>query len=369
MSSFPPFTRLAASLPDHVPFVGPEAIERERGTSFAARIGANESGFGPSPRVIEAMQASAGDMWKYCDPENYDLRSAIADQLGLDVEMVVVGEGVDGLLNLAVRMFAEPGEAVVTSLGAYPTFNFHVTGFGAKLVTVPYRDYREDLVALAEAANANNARIVYLANPDNPMGTWCEADAVEKFLAEINPHTLVILDEAYCELAPASAIPAIAPLRPNIIRMRSFSKAYGLAGIRCGYAFGPAELIRPFERVRTHYGVNRMAQVAALAAFADQAYLSEVVGLVAAGRERITQIAEENGLKALPSATNFVAVDCGADGVFAQKVLDNLIAQGIFVRKPVARGLDKFIRVSVGLDHELDLLAEALPKALATARI
>jgi histidinol-phosphate aminotransferase len=150
--------------------------------------------------------------------------------------------------------------------------------------------------------------------------------------------------------------------------MRTFSKAYGLAGIRCGYAIGEKTVTAAFEKIRNHYGVSRMAQIAGEAAIKDQTWLTEVVRKVEAGRQRIAAIAAENGLDALPSATNFVAVDCGIDGAFALKVLQNLLARGVFIRKPMVAGLDRCVRISVGLDHELDILAEELPKALAAAR-
>jgi histidinol-phosphate aminotransferase len=162
----------------------------------------------------------------------------------------------------------------------------------------------------------------------------------------------------------------LAPLdvsRPNLIRTRTFSKAYGLAGMRCGYAIGEAQTIRAFDRVRNHFGVSRMAQVAAQAALADQDYLASVVARVAAGRTRIAEIARDNGLTPIDSGTNFVTIDCSRDGVYALAVLKALAARGVFVRKPMAPILDRCIRISVGLPHDLDIVAEELPRALKEA--
>ena len=368
MANRPLQTPLVQSLPATVPFVGPETQERARGHAFRARIGANESGFGPSPKVAEAMARAAGEMWKYCDPENHDLKAALAAHLGIPQGNVVVGEGIDGLLGLIARMYLNPGAAVVSSLGAYPTFNFHVAGFGGRLVTTPYADDREDLDALIAAAHRENAALVYLSNPDNPMGTWWEAGEIARFIAALPETTMLVLDEAYGETAPQSAIPPLDLDRPNIIRTRTFSKAYGLAGLRCGYAIGEAETIRAFDKVRNHFGVNKMAQVAGQAALADQDYLRSVVGRVVAGRDRIAGIARRNGLLPIASATNFVTIDCGADGAFALKVLQALIARGVFVRKPMAPRLDRCIRVSVGLDAEMAIFEGELPGALAAAR-
>jgi histidinol-phosphate aminotransferase len=368
MSKRPPLNEIVGALPTTVPFVGPEAQQRASGQVFRARMGANESSFGPSPRVVSGMAAVAGDMWMYGDPDNYDLKRAAAAHHGVLPENIVVGEGIDGLLGVLVHMYVAPGTPVVTSLGAYPTFNFHVAGVGGRLVEVPYVDDRESLDGLLAAVRQENAPLVYLSNPDNPMGSFWDAAEIMRFIEALPEATMLILDEAYSELAPASALPAIDVGRTNVIRMRTFSKAYGLAGIRCGYAIGERQVIADFEKIRNHYGVSRMAQIAGVEALADQAWLQSVVARVDAGRKRIAAIAEANGLKPLPSATNFVAIDCGRDGDFALKVLKALLARDVFIRKPMAPVLNRCIRVSVGLDHEIDIFAEELPAVLAAVR-
>ena len=363
----PLFTSLIDSLPSTVPFVGPEALERKRGRPFRARLGANENGFGPAPSVIAAMQDHAGDVWKYADPENYDLKQALATHLGVTPGNVVVGEGIDTLLGLVVRQYVREGTPVVTSLGAYPTFNFHVAGFGGRLVTVPYRDDREDLDALLAAVKREQAPLVYFSNPDNPMGTWWEAGEIERFIGALPASTMLVLDEAYGETAPITALPPLDVSRPNVLRMRTFSKAYGLAGMRCGYAVGAEKQINAFDKIRNHFGMNKLTQIAALNALHDQNYLKAVTSRIIAARERIALIAAANGLKAIPSATNFVTIDCGRDGPYALAVLNALIDRDIFVRKPMAPVLDRCIRVSVGLDEELDTFEQQLPQALAAA--
>jgi histidinol-phosphate aminotransferase len=368
MSKRPALTPIVAALPATVPFVGPEAQQRASGRVFRARIGANESSFGPSPRVIARMNEIARDMWMYCDPDNFELKAAAAAHHGVSPGNIVVGEGIDGLLGLLAHMYVGPGVPVVTSLGAYPTFNFHIAATGGRLVQVPYQNDRESLDGLLDAVRRENAPLVYLSNPDNPMGSWWDAAEIMRFVEALPETTMLVLDEAYGELGPASALPAIDVSRPNVIRMRTFSKAYGLAGLRCGYAVGETQVISDFEKIRNHYGVSRMAQIAGVEALADQAWLQSVVARVDAGRRRIAQIAEDNGLKPLPSATNFVTIDCGRDGAFAMKVLQTMLARDVFIRKPMAPGLDRCIRVSVGLDHELDIFAEELPGALAAAR-
>ncbi|MBK8083783.1 MAG: pyridoxal phosphate-dependent aminotransferase [Devosia sp.] len=363
----PLLTPLARSLPDTVPFTGPEALERRTGTTFRARVGANESGFGPSPKVIAAVGAAAGAVWMYGDPEIHDLKQALAAHLGVPFANVVVGEGIDGLHGLIARLIIAPGDVAVTSLGAYPTFNYHVAGFGGRVVAVPYAGHHEDLAALTAAARRERAKVIYLSNPDNPMGTWWGSAELERFIADVPEETLILLDEAYCETAPAGTLPRLDIDRPNLIRTRTFSKAYGLAGMRVGYAVGEARFIKAFDKVRNHFGVTRLSQGAALAALGDEDWLARVVAKVAAGRERLHAIAAECGLASVPSATNFVAIDCGRDGPYALAVLKALERRGVFVRKPMAPGLDRHIRISVGRDEELDVVAAELPGALREA--
>ena len=368
MTRRPVITSVVEALAHTVPFVGPEQMERTRGRPFRARLGANESAFGPAPGAIAAMEAAARDAWKYCDPESHDLREAIARFHRVNLDNVVIGEGIDGLLGLAVKIAADPGTTVVTSDGAYPTFNFHVAAHGARLVKVPFRDDREDLQALLAAATRERARVLYVSNPNNPMGSWWSAADLEQLIDGLPDGLLLLLDEAYCDTAPAGSIPPIDITNPQVLRLRTFSKAYGLAGARIGYAVGEASLIANFDKVRNHYGINRTGQIGALAAIQDQAYLASAVERIARARRRITAIAEANGLKPLPSATNFVAIDCGQDGTFAKAVLEALLERDVFARKPIAPGLDRCIRVSCGLDVELDVFAEVLPLALVAAQ-
>lgn len=364
----PRYTDLLATLPSTVPFVGPEVQERQNGAPFRARLGANESVFGPSPFAVAAMQDAATGCWQYADPTNYDLIQALSARLGVTPAHVIVGEGIDGLLGYLVRMLVAPGDAVVTSDGAYPTFNYHVAGFGGVLHKVPYKDDREDLPALIAKARDTDAKLIYLANPDNPLGSWHAGSTIEKALDTLPDGTLLLLDEAYIEFAPSGTAPDIDADDPRVIRLRTFSKAYGMAGARVGYGIGAPDLIKSFDKVRNHFGMSRISQAGALAALEDEAWLSEVVELVEDARDRIDTIAQANGLKPLRSATNFVTLDCGQDGAFARRVLDALVADGVFVRMPFVAPGDRAIRVGTGRPADLDIFEEALPKALAAAR-
>jgi histidinol-phosphate aminotransferase len=364
----PRYPDLIAKLPSSVPFVGPEVQERHRGAPFLARLGANESVFGPSPFAVAAMQDAAGQCWQYADPKNYDLIHAISAHMGVRPGNIIIGEGIDGLLGYLVRLLVAPGDAVVTSDGAYPTFNYHVVGYGGTLHKVPFHNDHEDIDALMAKASEVEAKIVYLANPDNPMGSWHSGAKIEKALDSLPDGTLLLLDEAYIEFAPNGTAPMIDADDPRVIRMRTFSKAYGMAGARVGYGIGAPDLIKNFDKVRNHFGMSRISQAGALAAYEDTAWLEDVITLVAEARDRIAAIAKANGLTPLPSATNFVTVDCGGDGAFAKAVLAGLIEQGVFVRMPFVSPGDRCIRISAGRPTDLDIFEAALPKALATAR-
>ncbi len=367
MTNDPRLTPLAASLPATVPFVGPEARERQTGRPFVARLGANENAFGPSPWAIAAMRRAAMDSWKYGDSESHDLRSAIAEREGVSPENVMVGEGIDGLLGMLVRLFVGLGDNVVTSDGAYPTFNYHVAGFGGVLHKIPYTGDFEDPSRLIAKAKDVGAKLIYIANPDNPMGTVHDAVTVVRMVQAVPEGALLVLDEAYLEFADESVVPDIPIEDTRVIRMRTFSKAYGLAGARVGYALGPKSVISAFDRVRNHFGMSRMSQAGALAAYRDAEWLANVRAEVILARRRIGEIAADNGLTIIPSSTNFVCIDCGRDGVFAKRVLDALDARGIFVRMPFVAPQNRCIRVSCGTPEELDSFAEALPLALAEA--
>ena len=364
MTTAPRFTRLVDGLPSTIPFVGPETLERRRGEAFRVRVGANESAFGVSPKAAEAMREAIGTVAWYNDPEGWDLRSAIAARHGVRVEEVLLGAGIDEMLGNVVRMVVEPGMPVVTSHGAYPTFNYHVAGFGGVLEAVPYRDDRIDLDALFDAVRRVDAPLVYLANPDNPMGTWHDAADLRAFIGALPDSTLLVLDEAYIEFAPASATFPIDADDPGVIRMRTFSKAHGMAGARIGYAVAPSRTIAGVGRIRNHFGVSRIAQAGALASLGDPGFIASVVEEVARGRDEYHALARRTGLASIPSATNFVAIDAGGDGGRARALLARLENQGVFVRMPGVAPLDRCIRVTVGTAEERALFARIFEAVL-----
>ena len=358
------YTQIVQTLPSSVPFVGPEAQERTLGKSFDARIGANESVFGPSPKAIVAMQNQIGKAWKYGDPENFDLKHALAKKHNVEFENIIVGEGIDGLLGYLVRLFVEQGDNVVTTDGAYPTFNYHVEGFGGQLQKVPFKDDTEDLDNLLTKVKETKAKILYVSNPNNPMGTLNSVNNINNLIENLPVETLLCLDEAYIDFVPLKLTPEISINKPNIIRMRTFSKAYGMAGARVGYGIGAKDLILNFEKVRNHFGMSRISQVGALESIYDGDFIIDVISKVENSKKRIAKIALANNCKIINSFTNFVAIDCCKSAEYAKKVLESLIRQGVFVRMPYSFPQNRCIRVTAGLDKDIDLFEKAFTIAL-----
>ena len=361
----PALTPIVDGLPASTPFVGPEALERRLGRPLDVRLGANESLFGPSARVVDAMRAAALDIQLYGDPEAFELRTALARHHGLTLDHLVLGSGIDELLGVLVKAYLAPGQTAVMSLGAYPTFAYQVNGQGGRIETVPYRDDKNDIEALVETARRVGSKLLYLSNPDNPSGSYLPASAQLAMLDRLPSDCLLVLDEAYAEFAPADAIPEISAADPRVVRLRTFSKAHGLAGMRVGYAFGAPETIRPFDRIRNQFGVGRMAQAAALAALADQGHVASVVAAVAAGRDEYAALARELDCTPLPSATNFVTIDVGGSAC-AKTILSALLErEGVFIRMPGAAPLDRCIRVTVGRPQERAVFAAAFRRVVA----
>ncbi len=335
------------AIPPTTPFIGPEELARGGGHPELLRLGANESAFGISCQALAAMQRELPRLSWYGDPESIDLREALAQRYQCRADNIVIASGIDDLMGLAVRSFLAPGSVALTTRGSYPTFNFHVIGYGGSLQCVDYtHEGQVDLEGLIGLAKRVNPAIVYVANPDNPSGSVHSRAAIQKLLDAIPAGTVLLLDEAYAEFTQDEfLLPHIIDKR--LIRMRTFSKAYGMAGARIGYAITTPRIVATFQKIRLHYGVNRNAQVGALAALSDQPFLESVVAQVAEGREDYNELARSLGLPYLPSAANFVCIDLGS-ATRAKTMVTELLSRGVFIRKPTAPPLDRYVRVTVG---------------------
>ncbi|EAU42596.1 histidinol-phosphate aminotransferase [Fulvimarina pelagi HTCC2506] len=359
------FDERIRALASESPFTGPETLERRNGQAFATRLGANESVFGPSPKTIEAMARVAADSWMYGDPEQFELREALAEKHGLAAKNIICGVGIDGLLRDLLSVACAPGSRVLTSLGAYPTFGYFATAAGAAIETVPYTaDFRQNWQRLTERAQELRPKVLYLTNPDNPTGSYHDAGSLQTVLADVPDDTIVALDEAYCDFAPAEAIPPADLVRPNLLRFRTFSKAYGMAGARIGYVIGDPYAIAQFDKVRDHFAVTRLSQAGAIAALADVDHLKRTIAEVAKAREQLAQVAENLGFAALPSATNFVAIDLGKGGEDCRKIAEDIERRGVFVRRPATEFLNRTLRVTAGTATDIERFGKALRSAV-----
>lgn len=367
MPIFPQPTEQIRAVPATTPFVAPEELARRAGRKSLVRLGANESSFGPSPRAIAAMQAAVPQTNWYGDPESLELRTALAAKHRCAIENLVVGSGIDDLLGLIVRAFLAPGDAAVVTRGTYPTFAFHVAAYGATLVAVDaHDDGAIDPEALVAAVRTSGAKLLYIANPDNPSGSFADRETLARIRAALPDDVLLLLDEAYADFVDRVALPPDA-IDPRTIRTRTFSKAYGMAGARVAYAIAPAETIATFQKIRLHFGVNRTAQIGALAALEDDAFVREVLAEFARGRAEYLELAQRIGVRTLPSHTNFVCFEIGTRAQ-AEAMVGALLERGVFVRKPGAPPIDGYIRVSIGNAAERAIFATALIEALAAMR-
>lgn len=367
MPKLPQPTRQIAAVPAVTPFVAPEELARRVGRTSLLRLGANESAFGPSPRATAAMRDAIAHVSWYGDPQSLELRAAIAARHGCTIDNVVIGSGIDDVLSLVARTFCAPGDVALATLGTYPTWGFHVAGFGAVLAAAqPTAEGGIDVDALIAGAAATASKVVYVANPDNPSGAFVNAGELARLRARLADDVLLVIDEAYADFVGAALLPPDA-IDPRTIRLRTFSKAYGLAGARVGYAIASVETIATIQKIRQHFGVNRTAQIGALAALGDPAFVAQVVAEVGRGRLEYAALGKRLGCRTLPSTTNFVCFEIGTRAA-AESMIDALLERGVFVRKPSAPPIDGFIRVTVGSAAERAAFAEIFSEALACVR-
>jgi histidinol-phosphate aminotransferase len=364
---FPQSTAQVASIPAMTPFVAPEELARRVGRSELLRLGANESAFGPSPRAIAAMRDAVGLTSWYGDPESLQLRAALAARHGCAVEEVVVGSGIDDLMGLIVRGFCAPGAACVATRGTYPTLFYHLNGFGGR-AEFAEPDENGGLVPenIVAAVRRSDAKLVYIANPDNPSGSFADRATLSALREALPDDVLLFLDEAYADFVAPAELPPDA-IDPRTIRTRTFSKAYGMAGARIGYALASTGVIATFQKLRLHFGVNRTAQIGALAALEDDAFMRGVIAEVERGREEYHALAAAHSLPSLPSRTNFVCIGIGSKAE-GEAMVAALLELGVFVRKPWAPPIDGFVRVTVGTVAERTAFAERFAEALDRVR-
>lgn len=349
------------------PYVAGKPIDelaRELGLDAAniVKLASNENPRGASPAVLAAIAGAVAELTRYPDSNGFALKDAIAHRFAVDPAQIVLGNGSNDILELVSLAFLRPADDAVYSQYAFVVYPLATQARGARGIEVPARDFGHDLSAM-RAAITPKTRVVFIANPNNPTGTWFAAQAMERFLASVPADVIVVLDEAYNEyLDPrddANATRWIASF-PNLVVSRTFSKAYGLAALRVGYGVMNAAVADIVNRVRPPFNVNSLAQAAAIAALADTAYVDASRDLNRAGMQALTEGFAALGLRYLPSHGNFIMVDVG-DGL---AVFQRLLRAGIIVRPVANYGLPAWLRVTVGLPQENARLLAALPGAL-----
>jgi histidinol-phosphate aminotransferase len=342
-----------------------EEVARELGLApeTIVKLASNENPRGPSPRALAAISAAAADLTRYPDGNAFALKQALATRLGVEAEQIVLGNGSNDVLELVTHAFLRPGDESVYAQHAFAVYPLATQARGATGVVVPARDYGHDLDAM-RAAITPRTRVAFVANPNNPTGTWIAADALERFIAAVPADVLVVLDEAYNEyLGPGQQAQATRWIarHPHLVVTRSFSKAYGLAALRIGYGVMDAAVADMLNRVRQPFNVNALAQAAALAALDDVAYVEESRRLNSEGLAQLAKGFARLGVEALPSHGNFVLVRVGD----AMRVYGALLRQGVIVRPVANYGLPEWLRVTVGLPGENERFLAALERALA----
>jgi histidinol-phosphate aminotransferase len=357
--------------PEHIRRIAPyvpgkpiEDLARELGLEPATiiKLASNENPRGPSPAVLAAISAAAADVTRYPDGNAFALKAELARRTGLDAAQIVLGNGSNDILELATQAFLRPGESTVYAQHAFAVYPLATQARGGIGIEVPAVAHGHDLPAM-RAAIRPDTRVVFVANPNNPTGTWIAPGPLEAFVASVPSEVLVVLDEAYNEyLDPADRADSDAWVRrySNLLVSRTFSKAYGLAALRVGYGVMHASVADALNRVRQPFNVNSLAQAAALAALADANYVDDSRALNCDGLRQLAAGFEALGLSFVPSHANFVLVDVG-DGAAVNAAL---LAQGVIVRPVGNYGLPSFLRVTVGLPAENARFLSALRAAL-----
>lgn len=341
------------------------SLRRQHG-SMLAELGSNENALGPGPRALAAMHSALADAYRYPDPKGDALKRALAAHLDVDASRIALGNGSHELLMLLAQCFADTGTSAVYSEYGFAVFAIATAATGAQAIRVPAfprthaRRYGHDLAAIGAAVRADT-RLVFLANPNNPTGSWFELGELETLLARVPTTALVVVDEAYHEFTdadgPRSAL-ALAARHPNLVVTRTFSKAYALAGLRVGYLAADASVVGVLERLRESFNVNGIALAAAEAALADRDHLADVRRWTSAERAWLARQLAARGYDVLPSQTNFLLVDLGKDAAALEA---QLFARGVIVRPMGGYGLGHTLRISVGRRDENERLLEALP--------
>lgn len=340
-----------------------EELERELGITNIVKLASNENPLGPSAAVIAACEKAARDITRYPDANGFELKRAIAEKFGLQSNQLTLGCGSNDVLDLVARVFLTKGTSAVFSQYAFIVYPIATRACGARAIVTPAKDWGNDLDAMLAAIEADT-RVVFIANPNNPTGTWLTKTELQNFLRKVPENVVVVLDEAYTEYVESADFPnglALLNEFPNLIVTRTFSKAYGLAALRVGYAASNPQIADLLNRVRAPFNVTSLGLAAAKAALADKDYLVRSRTLNRQGMAQIVEGIKKVGLAFIPSAGNFVTVEMPGD---AMVIYNKLLREGVIVRPLQPYKMPNHLRISIGLAEENDKFLRALPKVL-----
>ncbi len=362
---------LMALVPKHIKELSPykagkpiSEVQRELGIDKIVKLASNENPLGPPKSSVKAAQDSLVECHRYPDAAAFELREKLATRFDLKMENVVLGGGSEGVMSTIMRTFLKPGDEIVAARNSFIGFRVLANASGNHTNWIPMKDYRYDLSAMADAIN-DYTKIIYLANPDNPTGTYFTVDEFDTFMSRVPERVLVLLDEAYFEYAQNVAdFPDSMHYRyDNVITLRTFSKAYGLAGFRVGYGFGHADLIGNLLKVKLPFEPAIPAQSAAISALDDKQYLESSLTFNSKGMQQITATFHEFGLRYIPSVTNFVTL-VFEDGIQAKTFTRTMLENGVILRHLVGFGLPECVRVTIGTSTENEFFIDKLNKIM-----
>ena len=362
--------------PDYVRAIAPyqggkpiSEVAREFGLDEAriVKLASNENPLGIPDSAKQAMMDAIADLSRYPDSNGFDLKAAISAKFGVPTDWITLGNGSNDILELAARSLVSPGQSVVYSQYSFAVYPLATQAIGARAIVVAAKDFGHDLPAM-RAAITEDTRLVFVANPNNPTGTFIDGEQIAAFIQSVPSHVVIVLDEAYTEyLSPAQRYDAFAWVaqHPNLIVSRSFSKAYGLAGLRIGFGIAQPGLTDLMNRLRQPFNVNSLAQAAAIAALQDEAFLKKSAEINTQGYRQLTQAFDQMGIAYVPSVGNFVLFRAGDEENAGAKVNLALLKKGIIVRPVGNYGLPQWLRVSIGLPEENEAFLIALQSVLA----
>ena len=339
-----------------------EEVKRDLGLKDVIKMASNENPLGPSPKALEAIKKYLSNVNRYPEGGCFYLRQALAKKLKIKPEQFIFGNGSDELIGLTLRAFVSERDNVLVANPTFLMYGVSSAAHGADIKVIPTRYFKYDLKAM-KAAVTKNTKVIFIANPDNPNGTYVSKYELEDFLKGLPEDVIVFLDEAYSEFAEEQDYPNGLDYlgKNNIIVARTFSKAYGLAGLRVGYGISSPEIIKYMEAVREPFNVNSLAQIAALGALKDKEFLAKSKKLVREGKKFLYAGLKAMGVRYVPSVTNFILIELGPA---AGDVSDKLLKKGVIVRNMKAWGLENFIRVTIGKKEENKRFIKELKKII-----